>query len=497
MIALSNATLGNLGPNVRVPGYDRSAVRPGIVHFGVGNFHRTHQAIYVDECLHRPGCEGWGIVGVGMTAGPAALAKAAAFRAQDCLYTVTEFAPDGGTHIRVIGAMVGYLHAPTEAAAVVDALAHADTRIVTLTITEGGYNLSEVDGTFKLDTPDVAHDLAGGTPRSVFGLVVQALQRRRAAGLPGFTVASCDNLRRSGDTTCAAFVGFARAVDPDLASWIDREVDFPNAMVDRIAPQTTEASRARLNARSGVDDRLPAAAETYIQWVVEDRFRRGRPPLDAVGVEFSERVAEYVAVKGRMLNGAHMMLAYPAALCGYRVVSDAMADSRFVRLLTSFLERDVIPYIQPPPGIEPHGYMRMVIDRFSNPATEDQVLRVAGDGAAKLPIYHSKTLATLVEANADIQREAFLLACFARYLKARDDRSIRDDRGHGFAVVEPGLTADDWAKVGEVDPLQVLRTSPFLALRLDGHEAFRAAYQQHYESLLRHGASPTLDAVLA
>ncbi len=497
MIALSNATLSGLGSKVRVPGYDRAAVRPGIVHFGVGNFHRTHQAVYVDDCLHRPGCEGWGIVGIGMTDGPAALAKAAAFRAQDCLYTVTEFAPDGATHIRVIGAMVGYLHAPTEAMAVIDVLAHAETRIVTLTITEGGYNLSEVDGAFRLDNPDVAHDLAGGPPRSVFGLVVSALARRRAAGLPGFTIASCDNLRRSGDTTRAAFVAFAHAVDPALAAWIDGEVDFPNAMVDRIAPQTTDASRAGLNARSGVDDRLPAAAETYIQWVVKDRFRHGRPPLEAVGVEFSDRVAEYVAVKGRMLNGAHMMLAYPAALCGYRIVSDAMADPRFVRLLTAFLERDVIPYIQPPPGIEPHAYMAMVLDRFGNPATEDQVLRVAGDGAAKLPIYHSKTLSTLVEANADIRREAFLLACFARYLKARDDRSIRDDRGGGFAVLEPGLTVADWDEVNEGDPVAVLRTSPFQALGLDRHPAFRAAYEGFYAALVRDGASRTLDAVLA
>lgn len=497
MIALSNATLSSLGPNVRVPGYDRAAVRPGIVHFGVGNFHRTHQAIYVDDCLHRPGCDGWGIVGVGMTDGSAALAKAAAFRAQDCLYSVTEFAPDGATRIRVIGAMVGYLHAPTETAAVIDALAHADTRIVTLTITEGGYNLSEVDGTFRLDTPDVAHDLAGGASRSVFGLVVSALKRRRAAGLPGFTIASCDNLRRSGDTTRTAFVGFAQAVDPDLAAWIDREVDFPNAMVDRIAPQTTEAGRASLNARSGIDDRLPAAAETYIQWVVEDRFRQGRPPLDAVGVEFSDRVAEYVAVKGRMLNGAHMMLAYPAVLCGYRIVSDAMADPRIVRLLTAFLERDVIPYIQPPPGIEPHAYKSMVLDRFGNPATEDQVLRVAGDGGAKLPIYHSKTLSTLVEADADIRREAFLLACFARYLKARNDPSIRDDRGESFAVFEPVLTADDWSKVDESDPMAVLRTAPFQALRLDRHDRFRAAYQQYYAAVVQDGASRTLDGLVA
>ena len=320
MIALSNATLARLEPLVDVPRYDRSALRGGIVHFGVGNFHRVHLAPYVDDALRSAFDPAWGIVGVGLTDGPAATAKAASYKAQDGLYTVTECAPDGSAAIRVIGAMVEYIHASADPEAVLARLAHPDARIVSLTITEGGYNIRESNGAFMLDSPDVAHDLAGGPPRAVFGFVVEALARRRAAGLPGFTVASCDNLRGNGDTSRKAIVSFARARDPALADWIDREVDFPNSMVDRIAPHVGEAERLALNARSGVDDALPAKAERFNQWICEDRFRHGRPDFEAVGVQFSDDVAAYLALKGRMLNACHMLMSYPAVLSGYRLV---------------------------------------------------------------------------------------------------------------------------------------------------------------------------------
>lgn len=488
MIALSSATLSGLPAAVAVPRYDRTALRVGIVHFGVGNFHRTQQALYVDECLHRPGNEAWGICGVGLTDGPAARAKANAYGVQDGLYTVSEFAPDGSARTRVIGAMVDYLHAPGNPEAVLARLAHPDTRIVTLTITEGGYNLDERSGAFLLDAPDVAHDLSGGPPRSVFGFVVEGLARRKAAGLPGFTVASCDNLRGNGDTARRAFGAFARARAPALADWIEREVDFPNSMVDRIAPQVPEAERATLNARSGVDDLLPAKAESFNQWVVEDRFRHGRPPLDAVGVMFRDDVAAYVAVKGRMINACHMLLAYPSVLMGERVVHEGMRDPRMARLLLTFLERDVVPHVVPPPGLSLDGYGTMIIERFSNPAIGDQLLRVAGDGAAKLPIFHGRTIATLVAAGADLDREAFLLACFGRYLTGRDDK------GADFPVFEPGLTADDWAKV-RAEPAGVLRSAPFDALGLADHPAFRPAFDHAAAAIARHGVSATLDGL--
>ncbi len=498
MIPLSNATLALCGPAIAVPSYDRAALRGGIVHFGVGNFHRTHQAVYIDACLARKNQTAWGIVGVGLTDGPQARLKADTYRAQDGLYTVTEFAPDGTARTRVIGAMVDYLHAPADPQAVLARLVHSDTRIITLTITEGGYNIREADGVFALDAPDVVHDLATpAAPRSVFGFVVEALARRRAAGLPAFCIASCDNLRGNGDTARKAFVAFARARDPELADWIDDKADFPNAMVDRIAPQVTAADRAALNARSGIDDRLPALAENYNQWVVEDRFRQGRPDLADAGVELRDDVAAFVAVKGRMLNACHMLLSYPALLCGYRIVHDAMRDPRLVQLLTTFLDRDIIPYVDPPPGLSLERYRAMILDRFSNPAIGDQLARIASDGAAKLPIFHAKTLATLLAAGADMRREAFLLACFGRYLKAARDGTVRDDRGGELPVHEPVLTADDWEKIQSADPDAVLWTSPFAVLGLAEDAAFNYAFRQYRSALENQGASAALEMVLA
>lgn len=488
MTALSNATLAQSGPAVDVPRYDRSALRGGIVHFGVGNFHRVHLALYVDDALRRAFDPAWGIVGVGLTDGPAASAKAAAYAAQDGLYTVTECAPDGSMAIRVIGAMVDYIHASSDPEAVLARLAHPDARIVSLTITEGGYNIREADGAFMLDTPDVAHDLAGGPPRTVFGFIVEALARRRAAGLPAFTVASCDNLRGNGDTSRKAIVSFARARDPDLAGWIKREVDFPNSMVDRIAPQVGEAERLALNARSGVDDLLPAKAETFNQWVCEDRFRHGRPDFEAVGVQFSDDVAAYLALKGRMLNACHMMMSYPAVLSGYRLVDEAMRDPRIVDLLMTFVDRDVIPYVQPPAGVDLDKYKTMIVERFSNPAIGDQVLRIAGDGAAKLPIFHAKTISTLVAASADIRREAFLLACFARYLLGHDDA------GASFPVFEPSLSQADWELIRS-EPAGVLRAAPFAALGLTRHQPFVAAFNASWDMVARQGAAKTIESV--
>ncbi len=490
MIALSNATLSRLPRAIAIPTYDRRALRTGFVHFGVGNFHRTHQALYVDACLHRPGNEAWGICGIGLTDGAAARAKAEAYRAQDGLYTVTEFSPDGQVSMRVVGAMVDYLHAPAAPAAVLDRLAHPDTRIVTLTITEGGYNLDERSGAFLLGAPDVVHDLSGGPPRSVFGFVVEGLARRRAMGLPGFTVASCDNLRGNGDTARTAFTAFARARDPALAAWIDREVDFPNSMVDRIAPQVPDAERTKLNALSGIDDLLPAKAESFNQWVVEDRFRQGRPPLGDVGVLFRDDVAAYVAVKGRMINACHMLLAYPSVLMGERLVHEGLRDPRMVRLLLTFLDRDVLPFVEPPPGLSLDGYGAMIIGRFSNAAIGDQLLRVAGDGAAKLPIFHGRTIATLLAAGADLAREAFLLACYGRYLGGRDDH------GAAFTVFEPGLTPEDWAAI-RTEPAGVLRTAPFDALGLAEHPVFRPTFDRAAAAIATQGVSATLDDLLS
>lgn len=478
-----------------LPRYDRAAVTPGIAHIGVGNFHRVHQALAIDRCLHLPNHSDWGIVGIGLGDNPGARAKAAAYAHQDGLYSVTEFDADGGASTRVVGAMIGYLHAPGDPAAVLALLASAAIRIVSLTITEGGYNIDETSGAFRLDDPavaaDLAHAAAGRPPRSAFGLIAGALQRRRAAGLPAFTVLSCDNLRSNGDTARHAVLSYARALDPDLADWIAAHAAFPNSMVDRIAPGVSDAQRRRVAALLGADDALPAVAEPFSQWVLEDRFSAGRPDLAAAGVTFSADVHAYEALKGRMLNAAHMLLAYPALQCGYRTVPEAMRDPLLRRLLKRFMEHDVIPHLAPPAGVSPHAYKDTVLRRFANPAVADQLLRVAHDGAAKIPVFHAETLATLLAQGADTARPALLLACFRLYLLGRD--------GHGAAldVVEPHLGDADRARLDPDDPLTLLDTSPFAALDLRRQPRFVATYLRLAALIEAHGIRVALAAALS
>jgi mannitol-1-phosphate/altronate dehydrogenase len=483
------------GSRATWPRYERSRVTPGIAHIGVGNFHRVHQAIAIEHCLHLPGHESWGIVGIGLGDGPGAAAKAQAYARQDHLYSVTEFGADGSAATRVVGAMIDYLHAPRDPGAVLRLLADPAIRIVSLTITEGGYNIDEASGAFRLDEPgvaaDLAHAAAGRAPRTAFGLIVGALRLRRAAGLPAFTVLSCDNLRSNGDTARHAVLSYARALEPALADWIAANAAFPNSMVDRIAPGVSDRQRGRVAELLGADDALPAVAEPFSQWVLEDRFSAGRPDLAFAGVTFSADVHAYEALKGRMLNASHMLLAYPALQCGYRTVPEAMRDPLLRRLLNRFMEHDVIPHLAPPPGVSPQAYKGTVLERFANPAVADQLLRVAHDGAAKIPVFHAETLSTLLAQGADIVRPAFLLACFRLYLQGKDGK------GAALEVHEPHLDEADHALLAGADPLALFDTSPFAALRLRQQPAFADTYLRLLDTIEKEGIRSALAMVLA
>ncbi len=490
MTDLRNDTLATLGPSVRTPDYDRRRLRPGIVHIGVGNFHRVHQAPVIEECLRSRAYSDWAISGVGLLDNPGSRAKAAALLAQDNLYTVNQLNPDMSISTQVIGAMIEYLYAPEAARAVQARLADSGTRIVTLTITEGGYNINEASGLFQLDQPDIVHDLTSPTPITAFGFLVAALKARRVAGLKPFTVVSCDNLRSNGDTTRRAVVSFARAVSGDLADWIDENGAFPNSMVDRIAPQVSLEDRNRFNAASGIHDLIPASCEQYTKWVIEDRFCDGRPPLELGGVEFSAEVSAYEAVKGRISNAAHMMMCYPSLLMGHRFVHEGMAESRIVGLLKSFWEKDVIPLVSPPKGVSVRTFTEEVLRRFANPAIRDQLLRVGHDGAAKIVVFHSRTIIELIARDGDLKREAFLFASFARYLRGLDDL------GNAFPVNEPQFSDADWKLLKSGDPLQLLRTSPFRALNLAEVSDFRTIFLELFQSQAERGADATLEALL-
>ncbi len=483
------ATLSSLPASIGRPAYDRSAVTAGIAHLSVGNFHRAHQAVYLDKVLALPGQQGWGILGIGLMDVESERAKAAALQGQKGLYSLVAYPPEGQPEIAVIGSIVEYLHAPADPEAVLQRLADPAIRIVTLTVTEGGYNI-DAHGHFKLDDPAVAKDLAGGLPATSFGVMTEALRRRRDAGTKPFTVLSCDNLRHNGGVVKNALLSYARAKDPALATWIEANVTFPSCMVDRITPAVGPADRARLNAETGLDDASPIFAEDFIQWVVEDRFCNGRPALEKVGVEFTDAVDAYEQVKLRMLNASHSMMTFPGILLGHRFVHLAMQDPQVDALLEQFLSRDAGPLLDAPPSMSVGQYKDMLLSRYRNPAIGDQLLRIASDGASKLPQFIQDTARDVAARGGDHRRIAFLLACFTEYLRGVDDK------GESFPVVEPMVTEADRTLAADPDLGKGLGLGAFKGWGVQDHAGFVADYAAYRGSIQQRGAAATLKDLL-
>ncbi len=491
LVPLSPGTLAELA-GLPVPTYDRTALRRGIAHFGVGNFHRAHQAVYIDRYLSQGGSTAWGIVGIGTSDGEAAREKARRFAEQGCLYTLTELSPSGASSTRALGPMVDYLHAPSSPERVLELLSSPELHIVTLSITEGGYFMNPETGEFLADSPEVRDDCSRPVPRTVFGYIVRAMERRRSQGLAPFTVVSCDNLPHNGEVARAAVTGFARLVSPALADWLEEQGAFPSSMVDRVVPYVDDEARAELNRRSGVDDKLAVMAESYLQWVLEDRFCDGRPELETVGVQVVGDVSAYETAKLRLLNAPHVLLSYPGVLAGHRVVNRAVAEPALHGLLEKFMVDDVLPLLEGslPEDLVPREYIASVLERFGNPSVGDQLLRIATDGASKIPTFHTEVVRGLVGSGGDLRREALLLACYHRYLGGRDDN------GEPFEVTEPSFSAVELDRLRAGPPAEVLAHPKFAGLRAAGGPAFEQAYRDAAEMLSRSGVLASVRAVL-
>ncbi|ATJ91287.1 NADH-ubiquinone oxidoreductase subunit 6 [Acetobacter senegalensis] len=485
MTPLSNATLKQLPPQVLTPAYDRQKTTPGIAHLAVGNFHRAHQAMYVDRVLARPGQQDWAIVGIGLRDNERETRRAAIMAEQNGLYTLTEFATDGGHTTRVLGAITEYVQAAKDRAGAIRRLADPAIKIVSLTITEGGYYV-DADGRFMLDDPAIAADLKRNVPETAFGLVTEALRLRRDSGVGPFTVLTCDNLRDNGVVARTAFCSYAKARDAALGEWVAENVTFPSTMVDRITPSVSSADVTRLDELSGVADKMPLFAEDFTQWVVEDNFCAGRPELEAVGVEFTNDVGPYEQVKLRMLNASHSMLALPGLLMDYQTVPDAMGDTSLVTLLEQFLAQDASPFITPPKGVSLEGYAHQVLHRFRNPAVGDQLLRIASDSASKLPVFLTDTVKGVLGANKDHRRLAFGVACFLEYLRGETESH------KSYTLSEPGLPDAAKALALEDDLAAGLRMPVFAGWGLDAYPAFTKDVVALRTSMREHGVRHTL-----
>jgi len=484
---LSSATLESLSSRLPVPGYDRSRVSVGIVHVGVGGFHRTHQAVYVDELLSA-GATDWGICGVGVLAGDRALHEALA--AQDLLYTVVLKHPDGRVEPRVIGSIVELLLAPDDPEAVIEKMADPGTRIVSLTVTEGGYHLSPVTGEFDPSDEGIVHDLVpGAVPVTAFGLVTEALVRRRARGVAPFTVLSCDNIQGNGHVAQRMLSSFARLRDPELGEWMAREVSFPNSMVDRITPVTSDADRLLLAESTGVADRWPAVAEPFRQWVIEDRFPLGRPALEQVGVQMVDDVEPYELMKLRLLNASHQALCYLGYLSGYRYAHEVCADPLFVDFLLGYMDEEGRPTLPPVPGIDLDTYTRTLIDRFANPQVRDTLARLCAFSSDRIPTWLLPVVDAQLRTGGPMERSALVVAAWARYAEGVDEQ------GQPIEVVDRlREQLREAAGRQHEDPTAFIADRSLFGALIDD-QRFVGAYTAALASLYERGARATLEAM--
>ncbi|MEG3895169.1 MULTISPECIES: mannitol dehydrogenase family protein [unclassified Microcoleus] len=449
-IKLNQASLSRLPGNVRVPKYDRTQITNGIVHIGVGGFHRSHQALYLDNYFHQHPSSDWGICGVGLLDYDYDRRMRDALLSQDCLYTLVERSQEGD-RARIIGSIARYLFAPDNRQAVIEALADPKCRIVTLTITESGYYYIEGSGEFDVNHPTIQHDLQHpDQPIGTYGYLTVALAQRRERGLAPFTVLSCDNLLGNGDMVRKMLTTFAQMRDRELAAWIDQNVAFPNCMVDRITPLTTPQDIKMVADQFGIDDAFPGVAEPYLQWVIEDSFCAGRPNWETVGVQMTDDVHPYEMMKIRLLNASHMLIGYLGSLAGYTYVCEVMADPLFVQAVANLMD-EVTPTLQPVPGIDLEDYKKTLIERFSNPKIRDQLPRLCLSGSAKIPKFVLGSLRDKLQLGGAIDYLSLTVAAWCRYL------SSHDPQGQPIAIDDP--LADiltQKARLGKTDPTPLL-----------------------------------------
>jgi mannitol 2-dehydrogenase len=486
---LNGRTVARWREELPVPSYDRGLVIPGVVHVGVGGFHRAHLAMYHDRLLSE-GALDWGICGVGVM--PADRRMKEVLEAQDGLYTLVIKHSDGTDEPRVIGSIVQYLYAPEDPETVIERMAAESTRIVSLTITEGGYNLSDVTGEFDVTNPDVVADLEpGAVPRTAFGLITEALRRRWQRGQRSFTVMSCDNLQGNGDLSKRVFTAFARLRDPELGDWVERETHFPNSMVDRITPVTTDADRAEVRERFGIEDRWPVVCEPYTQWVLEDAFSAGRPPYEQVGVQVVDHVEPYELMKLRLLNGSHQAMAYFGYLCGYRLVHEAAQDPLFQAFMLGYMDVEATPTLPPVPGVDLRGYKYTLLERFSNPQVRDTIARLCAESSDRIPKWVLPVIREQLANGGEIRRSAAVVASWARYAEGIDEA------GQPIEVVD--RLRDSLMRAARrqrEDPDAFIANREVFGDLVD-HKPFVAAYRSALASLHQRGARATLESLVA
>jgi fructuronate reductase len=478
MTRLTTATLPTPLP------YDRAAVTPGIVHLGIGAFHRAHMAVYVDDLLARD--PSWGIIGASLRRPDTRDALAP----QDFLYTLA-IRDASGTTNRVIGSILDILDANTQRDALIAMLADPRIRIVSLTVTEKGYCHDPATGQLDPNHPDIVHDLANpNAPVSAPGLIVRAIELRRAAGLPPLTVMSCDNLPANGRTVKRIVTGFAARRSADLAAYIEQHIAFPSSMVDRIVPATTDADRETILAATGRVDAWPIMTEPFTQWVIEDHFASGRPAFELAGAQMVEDVEPFELMKLRMLNGSHSTMAYVGYLSGYQYVNEAIADPAIHGVIHGLMTDEAMPTL-PMDRAELGRYRNQLLARFANPALKHRTWQIAMDGSQKLPQRLLGTIADRLKAGAPFTRLALGVSAWMRYVTGIDEAGnpieVKDPLAPRLRAIADAAGRDATKLAGGL-----LAVSEVFGPELPANETFRRTVTAHLASLLERGAAATV-----
>jgi fructuronate reductase len=479
--------LGSLPTAVERPRYDRAAVTCGIVHLGIGAFHRAHQAVYTEDVL-ASGDHRWGILGASLRSPD----TRDALKPQDSLYTIA-VRDTGREALRVIGSVLDVMVGPEDPETLIARMSDPAVAIVSLTVTEKGYCHDPATGRLDENHPDVVHDLANPeAPRSALGYLAAAIARRRAAGTRPFTVMSCDNLPANGRTARRILTRFAELVSPELGRHVAEDIAFPDTMVDRIVPATTDVDRTHVGRVLGLADAWPVMTEPFTQWVIEDHFVAGRPAWETVGATMVSDVAPYEAMKLRLLNGSHSAIAYLGYLASHETVADAMADPAIAAYVAALME-DTTVTLTLPAGADVDGYKASLIDRFRNRALKHRTWQIAMDGSQKLPQRLLGTIRDRLDRGMPIARHALAVAAWMRYVTGTDERGnpidVRDPLAGEFAAI-----ARDAGPVAERLAPALFSLRAVFGEALAADERFRSAVTQALGELYAKGAKATVAA---
>lgn len=477
---LNTKNLSNISERISTPQYNRSKVKTGIVHIGIGGFHRAHEAFYTDELLHDSSIKHWGICGVALLDFDTKIYNT--LKEQDGLYTLIVKELDGTLTKRVIGSIVECLFAPENPAAVIEKMASEFVKIITLTITEGGYNYNEATNEFNFENPLVKHDIKNAqSPKTVFGYLTQALKLRKERGLKGLSIQSCDNIQGNGHLTQKMLLSYIKVAEPEILTWVEKNVSFPNSMVDRITPATSLEDISNLENTSGIKDGWPVVCEPYKQWVIEDDFIAGRPPWEKVGAQFVANVEPYEKMKLSLLNAGHSVLGILGDLIGYNTIDEVVHNKEIHQFLRNFMDFEVTPVLGELEGINLNKYKDSLIQRFGNMYIKDQIDRICSQSSAKIPIFILPTINAQLKEEGKIGYSAFLIAAWAIYSLGKNEKGelleIKD-------VMEK--TLKEKALEAKKNPVAFLEIEAIFG-KLKESKKFVQAYSNAYENISKYG----------